>query len=273
MDFTPGTGESAAARSEQVFDYLRREVLPVRRENKRSAYAQRWWLHVEARPEMRRALAPLRRNVGTPNVSKHRIFVWLPPEVLADHQLIVFAVDDDYTFGLLHSTVHETWARAQGTQLREVESGFRYTPSSTFETFPFPEPTAAQRGAITEAAKALDAERSRWLNPPEWTREDALMFSASTDGPWASLVTDANADGIGTARYVRLVPADAGAAERLKTRTLTALYNARPAWLANAHAALDGAVFAAYGLPADADDQRILAHLLALNLERAANEA
>ena len=49
--------------------------------------------------------------------------------------------DDDYTFGVLHPGVHELWARGTGTQLREVESGFRFTPTTTFETFPFPRPT------------------------------------------------------------------------------------------------------------------------------------
>ena len=58
--------------------------------------------------------------------------------MLPDSQVIVFARDDDYSFGVLHSSVHELWARGMGTQLREVESGFRYTPTTTFETFPLP---------------------------------------------------------------------------------------------------------------------------------------
>lgn len=47
------------------------------------------------------------------------------------------------------------------------------------------------------------------------------------------------------------------------------LYNARPTWLDNAHKALDAAVFAAYGWPADLSDEAILERLLALNGERA----
>jgi hypothetical protein len=62
-------------------------------------------------------------------------------------------------------------------------------------------------------------------------------------------------------------------AEELKKRTLTNLYNQRPTWLANAHRALDEAVFAAYGWPADLTTQQILARLLALNHERAAGWA
>jgi hypothetical protein len=56
--------------------------------------------------------------------------------------------------------------------------------------------------------------------------------------------------------------------EELATRTLTNLYNQRPSWLANTHAALDRAVFAAYGWPADLADADILGRLLDLNLAR-----
>jgi type II restriction/modification system DNA methylase subunit YeeA len=74
-------------------------------------------------------------------------------------------------------------------------------------------------------------------------------------------------------RYPRLVAKDADSAARLKKRTLTNLYNERPAWLVNAHKRLDEAVFAAYGWPANLSDDELLAKLLALNLERANQSA
>jgi len=168
-------------------------------------------------------------------VSKHRIYVWQESNVVAENLINVFAREDDYFFGVLHSSIHELWARAQGTQLREVESGFRYTPNSTFDTFPFPyppstEPTEADSPivrAIADAARELVRLRDAWLNPP-----------------------------------------NASEAE-LKDRTLTKLYNARPEWLANAHRTLDRAVFAAYDWPPDLTDQDLLARLLALNHQRA----
>jgi type II restriction/modification system DNA methylase subunit YeeA len=97
-----------------------------------------------------------------------------------------------------------------------------------------------------------------------------LEFPGSVDGPWKRYIHDANAKGIGTVRYPRLVPKDADSVIRLKKRTLTNLYNERPAWLANAHRKLDDVVFAAYGWPSDLSDDELLAKLLALNLERAA---
>jgi hypothetical protein len=131
----------------------------------------------------------------------------------------------------------------------------------------------AQRDTIAAAAKELDDLRSNWLNPPEWTKTDVLEFPGSVDGPWKRFVHDANAKGIGSVRYPRLAPKDADSAIKLKKRTLTNLYNERPAWLANAHRRLDEAVFAAYGWKPDLSDDELLAKLLALNLERAARQA
>ena len=79
--------------------------------------------------------------------------------------------------------------------------------------------------------------------------------------------------GVGTVRYPRLAPRDAASAAALKKRTLTNLYNERPAWLAAAHRRLDEAVSAAYGWPADLSDDELLARLLALNLARAGTAA
>jgi type II restriction/modification system DNA methylase subunit YeeA len=91
------------------------------------------------------------------------VFSWLSADVLPSVALIVVARDDDFTFGVLQSRVHDLWALAVGTQL---ETRPRYTPNPAFETFPFPHPTDAQRGAIAEAARDLDRLRNGWLNPP-----------------------------------------------------------------------------------------------------------
>ena len=238
---------------------------------------------------MRRRLAEGQRFIGTARVSKHRLFCRIDGPTLPDCQLIVFAACDDFMLGLLHCRVHETWARAQGTQLREAESGFRYTPSSCFETFPFPEPTADQSAAISCAAKELDDLRCRWLNPPEWTKIEVLEFPGSVDGPWARYIDRATVSphpnppnplpagegtcGIGTVRWPRVVPKGADCAASLKQRTLTNLYNQRPAWLDIAHKKLDAAAFAAYGWDAGMSDEELLEKLLALNLERAEAEA
>ena len=171
----------------------------------------------------------------------------------------------------MHSRLHEVWSLAQGTQLREKESGFRYTPTTCFETFPLPVLTEGQSQAIAAAAKELNALRENWLNPPEWTCTDVMEFAGTVGGPWDRYIDKATIEDrrdlkVGTVRYPRLVPRDAECATRLKDRTLTKLYNVRPAWLAACHARLDAAVSAAYGWPADLPDDAILERLLALNL-------
>ena len=273
IDFGVGMPEAEAAKYEAVFDHVARTVKPEREKNNRESYRRLWWQHVEARPDMRRTLGPLRRFLVTPTVSKHRVFAWQVAPVLPDHQLFAFAPSDDFFFGLLHSRVHEVWARSQATQLRERESGLRYTPSSCFETFPFPRSTADREQAIAAAAAELDSLRRNWLNPPEWTREQVLEFPGSVDGPWAVYVHDADSRGVGTVRYPRFVPRDETCAQALAKRTLTNLYNQRPAWLAMAHDKLGRAVAAAYGWEWPLADEDILARLLVLNLERAGKGA
>lgn len=119
------------------------------------------------------------------------------------------------------------------------------------------------------AAKELDTLRNNWLNPPEWVRRELMEFPGSWDGPCRRFIENVDSHGIGTVKYPRIVPKDAAAEKELKKRTLTNLYNQRPAWLANAHTALDDAVLAAYGWPAGISDDDLLARLLALNLSRA----
>ena len=95
-----------------------------------------------------------------------------------------------------------------------------------------------------------------------------------TEGPWKRYIDPATVDqrGIGTVKYPRIVAKDEECAKELKKRTLTNLYNERPTWLDLAHKKLDEAVFAAYGWDAAMTDDELLAALLALNLERAAEQ-
>jgi type II restriction/modification system DNA methylase subunit YeeA len=231
VDFGTHMTREEAALYEAPFEYVRRRVEPTRSRNRRAAYAERWWLHVEPRSGMRAALADLGRFIATARVARHRLFVWVPAGTLVDSATIAFARDDDCTFGILQSRVHTTWARRMGTQLREAESGSRYTPTTCFETFPFPRPTDQHRAAIAEAAANLDRLRQGWLNP--------------SDRPYD--LTD----------------------RELTRRTLTNLYNQNPTWLQDAHARLDVAVLDAYGWPYDIGDEELLARLLDLNLSRA----
>jgi type II restriction/modification system DNA methylase subunit YeeA len=164
IDFGVDMAEAEASLYETPFEHVRAHVRPRRLAS--GIGAEIWWLHWRPRPEFRVASRDLPRYIATPMTAKHRLFVWLDAHVVPHNALVAIARDDDYTFGVLHSRVHEAWARATGTQLREVESGFRYTPTTCFETFPFPRPTDEQREAIAAAARDLVRLRDGWLNPP-----------------------------------------------------------------------------------------------------------
>ena len=166
IDFGVDMPVDAAALYETPFEYVKEKVMPTRIKNKMRWRAENWWLHGYPATTMRQALAPLSKYIGTPKVAKHRFFVWLGAEMLPSNLVVAVASDDDYLFGVLSSSIHELWARQVGSQLREADSGGTYTPTTCFETFPFPRPSEEQREAIGAAAAELNALREGWLNPP-----------------------------------------------------------------------------------------------------------
>jgi len=267
------------------FKHLEKFVRPFREKNNRAHYREKWWIHAEARPGFRAATAPIPRYLGTARVAKHRLFVWLDSVVLPDSKVIALAFADDCRFGILHSRLHELWTLATcGWHGKGNDA--TYNPTECFETFPFPRPTPAQEAAIAAAAKELNEcanagsirpngrARNFWSSPPAWTavalyvdcggKRSATPLSPAP-GAQSAVAADALPahSKIGLARYPRLVPRDADCAAKLKKRTLTNLYNERPAWLDLAHKKLDAAVAAAYGWPADLSDEQILEKLLA----------
>ena len=159
IDFGVDMAMEEAALYELPFEWINVNVKPERERNRNRRARESWWLYQLPSVELRKALDGLDRYLATGRVSKHRIFTWLDGFIMPDNALVVFAINDDYTLGILQSHIHELWARAMGTQLREAESGFRYTPSTCFETFPFPEPTGEQREAIALAAAELNRLR------------------------------------------------------------------------------------------------------------------
>jgi len=225
--------EAEASQYEAPFEYVRASVKPSRDQVRRKSRRENWWLFGERSPGLRRAVQNLQRFIVTTYTAKHRLFSWIGSEVVPDHGVAVFPREDDYFFGVLQSRLHELWALRQGTQLEDRP---RYTPTTCFETFPFPWSPGKESvddprvQAIAAAAKDLVEKRDRWLNPEGATEPE------------------------------------------LKKRTLTNLYNQRPTWLDLAHKKLDQAVLDAYAWPHDLTDDQILERLLALNLERAAAE-
>jgi hypothetical protein len=297
VDFGADMARAEASLFETPFGYVTEHVKPTRIGKREARTNECYWLFQWSRPVMRAAIFGLPRFLVTLEVAKHRNFAWLPATTVADKNLSVVARADDTTFGILHSRFHELWSLRMGTSLEDRP---RYTPTTCFETFPFPEgltpaDTAHQRteaiagGALIPAdlsesnqapAKAGRAQaamktgviraaaeiiartahrlnnlRENWLNPPEWTQRVPEVIPLGMD----------------TSPYPERILPRNGYEKDLAERTLTKLYNQRPAWLDAAHQELDAAVAAAYGW-ADythgMPDEEILKRLLALNLQR-----
>lgn len=262
VDFA-SLSEADAAFYAAPFGHVVREVKPFREQNRDRQRREKWWLLGRSGGDLRGALAPFARYIATPRVAKHRLFVWLAAQILPDSRVFAIARDDDTSFGILHSRFHEAWALGNASR-HGVGNDPTYNNQTCFETFPFPdgltpnlpaesyaeEPRAM---AIAEAARALVEARNRWLNPEDLVEIVPEVVPGFPD---------------------RILPRNAAAAQALKARTLTKLYNTRGtpegAWLDGLHQRLDEAVAAAYGWPANITEEDALAALLALNHARPA---
>ena len=296
IDFGTRLTESDAALYAAPFAYVLNHVKPERDKNNREAYRRYWWRHGEPRIAMRAALTKIHRYLATPEVAKHRIFVWMDRSVLPDKKLIVIARQDDTTFGILQSRIHEVWSLRVCTW-HGVGNDPRYTPTTTFETFPFP------AGCMPWDTRPPDANEE-WVNIPtvDWdpVRGELVAIAPRYYLPplrdpaspvvrhWIAIakaaqrLNELRENWLNPAEWVERVPEvvpgypdriipKPGHEKDLKARTLTNLYNQRPTWLDNAHQALDAAVAAAYGwddYSPEIPDEQILRRLLALNLER-----
>lgn len=180
----------------------------------RAASVDLWWRHWRPRTELINALSRMDRYLACSRVTKRPIFSFVDAAIRPGDALQVFALDDDFSFGILQSASHYQWFHAKCSNMK---SDPRYTSESVFDTFPWPQsPTKAQVHAVAEAGRALRAVRAAALQ--------------TLNGGLRSLY-----------------------------RTLD-LPGRNP--LKDAHAALDAAVFAAYGFSAK---KGLLAQLLALN--------
>jgi type II restriction/modification system DNA methylase subunit YeeA len=274
IDFPRGLTEQDAALWEAPFTYLMRApydpdepTSPTLSEVRKAARdvhpRTEWWTTYWPRPEVRKSLSEINRYIVTPMTAEHRIFLWLALPTLPDNNLVIFAREDDTHFGILHSVFHEAWSTRIGNKMG-VGNQRRYNREAIYDTFPFPEGLTPnilasvyagdpRAQAIATAAARLNVLRENWLNPSDLVVRVPEVVPGYPD---------------------RILPKDDKAAKELARRTLTNLYNARPAWLDHAHRALDEAVADAYGWGDDfraghLTDDEILARLFRLNQDRA----
>lgn len=136
---------------------------------------EKWWQYERSRPELYGKIEGMKRILVKAQVSETWGWLFVPNGMVYDQKLIVFVFAEYNDFALLQSTIHWAWASLQGLTLR---LDMTYTPSSCFETFPFPLDTAAlesigqryyqHRQSIMQARQeGLTATYNRFHNPRE----------------------------------------------------------------------------------------------------------
>ena len=221
-----------------------RTVKPERDQNNRASYRENWWIHGEPRAALRPALAGLRRYIATVETSRRRFFVFLDAAILPDNKLINIALDDAYFLGVLSSRIHVTWALAAGSWLG-VGNDPVYVKTACFEKFPFPAATDAQQARIRALAEELDAHRKR-----QQAQHPKLALT----------------DMYNVLEKLRSGEPLSAAEKVIHEQGLVSV-------LRQLHDELDAAVFDVYGWPVTLAGEEILAWLVVLNAERAAEEA
>ena len=192
---------------------------------------------------MRNFIESLDRYIVTVQTSKHRTFQFLPANIMPDQKLMVFGLREGFQLGVFSSSVHVAWALATCGWLG-VGNDSVYVKTKTFDPFPFPDASDAQKQVIGDLAEELDA-----------TRKAVLAEHG-----------DLTLTGLYNLRE-KLVKGEAFTEAEQDQRT-----RGRVDIIAELHDRIDDAVADVYGWPRDLTDEQIVERLVALNAERHAEE-
>ena len=242
LDFYSLTEDEVLKRFPAAFQILKDRVKPERDSNNRKSYREKWWVFGEPRRDLRPALSGLKRFIGSPATSKHRFFIFLDGDVLPDDAVITFPFDDPSMLSILSSKFHIVWSLVQGGTLEDRP---RYNNSRCFDPFPFPDLTEDKRARLRALGEELDAHRKR----------------QQAAHPKLTL----------TQMYNVLEKLRAG--EPIEGKDCEIYDHGLIGILKDLHDQIDAAVAEAYGWPVDLSDEDILFRLVALNKERAEEEA
>ena len=227
----------------EVYQHLSEKVKPERETGgKVVSYAEKWWEFGVPRQGLRSALEHLPRYIATVETAKHRVFQFLDAEILPDNRLVCFAVRDASQLAILSSRVHVGWTLARGGLLEDRPI---YTKTDCFDPFPFPDASESHKATLRALGDELDATRKRVLaEHPDLTLTGLYNVLEKLKSREALTAED----------------------EDVKHRGLVLI-------LKELHEQIDRAAFAAYGWPDTLTDEEVLARLVALNAERAEEEA
>ncbi len=234
-----------------IYQWLFDRVKPDRDLNPRESYRLQWWRHAETRSKFRAALQGLPGFIVTSRTARHRVFQFTDAASLPETKVLIVALADTFALGVLQSSTHVTFANLTGGWLG-VGNDSTYNHSDCFEKFPFPDEdtglTPPLRERIATLAEQIDQHRKCVLAP---------------ESGHTGLTLTGLYNVLAALREGRALTA------KEKTHHTQGLVGV----LRELHDELDTAVLAAYGLPATASTDDILAHLVQLNTQRAQEEA
>jgi SAM-dependent methyltransferase len=173
IDFQ-GKDQIEASSFSGPFQWIQKNVLPDRRQKANEGksedgklrphhqqFLRYWWRQSYDRPEMISVIKSLPRYIACSGVTKRPIFNFISSAIRPDHSLFVFAFPDDYSFGILQSSIHWLWFI---TKCSKQTVRPRYTPPSVFNTLPWPQaPTNAQVIDVAEAGREIRRFRKEKL--------------------------------------------------------------------------------------------------------------
>ena len=227
-----------------IYQHLYDTVKPERDQNNRATYRDTWWIFAEPRSEMRQALRGLCRYIVTTETAKHRLFSFLSSDIHPDQKLRIIADSESDVLAILSSRFHVVWSDASGGR-QGVGNDPVYNHSRCFNPFPFPDLSDDQRTQLRALGEELDAHRKR----------------QQATHPKLSL----------TQMYNVLEKLRAG--ETIEGKDREIYDQGLIGILKDLHDQIDAAVAEAYSWPEDLSDEDILFRLVALNKERAEEEA
>jgi hypothetical protein len=198
IDFYPRQ-MTAAAKYETPFAIVKKLVLPDREkaaalEQERNSqilsedpaakinrhhadFLKQWWLLSGSCEEMLQKINRLPRYIACSYAGKHPILEFVSAEIRPHASIVVFTFADDYSFGILQSSLHATWLISKCSTLTER---FRYNPNAVFDTFPWPQsPGVRNARRVTQASRSLRALRRKRVHADGLTFRELIRLLES----------------------------------------------------------------------------------------------
>ena len=262
VDFSGLTEEQAASECPMLYQHILIHVKPERSQNNRATRRENWWLFGENAPMFRASSRGLPLYIATCRTSKHRLFTFLEGNTIPDAKIVAISSDEPFLLSVLSSSIHGLWAERTGVRMG-VGNDLNYNHAYCFNKFPFP---ALEEGAlkqrIRDLGERLDVHRKRQQEQyPDLTLTGIYNVLEKLRAGESLNAKDRETHDKGLISVLKQIHDDLDAA-------VLEAYG----WNDLATATPPADILAHGGPTAEALEQQILTHLVALNHERAAEE-